>query len=125
MSHTDKTRPVWVQVRDPENRWAMQEDHDHRQGVCDYDEWFEAGVDPWDWRHHRRWSCHLDYSYYGYNKIKFWSKPPKSTWDRHNPYGKVRAQWLRDRARLLKAVDPEEVDYVTPRQREILGYIGW
>lgn len=125
MSHTDKTRPGWVQVRDPFNRWAMQEDHDHRDGTCDYDEWFEAGVDPWDWRHGRRWSCHLDYSFYGYNKIKFWPRPPKGHWDRQSPHGPLRTEWRRDRQRLLKAIDPQDVEYLIPGRKEFLRNVEW
>lgn len=37
MSRTDKTRPFWVRVGDPYNRRYVEEDHDHRDGVCDFD----------------------------------------------------------------------------------------
>lgn len=39
MSHTDKHRPMWVQIGDPENRGFKREMHDHRAGhkECDID----------------------------------------------------------------------------------------
>lgn len=121
MSHTDKTRPLWVQVRDPENRWAMQEEHDHRNGVCNYDEWFDSGENYWrsSW-----WGCHLDYSYYGCNAIQLWPKPRRGHWDRQEPHGALRAQWRRDRQRLLKAADPDDVEHLAPRHKEFIQHIS-
>lgn len=122
MSHTDKTRPVWVQVRDPFNRWAMQEKHDHRDGVCNYDEWFDSGEDYW-----RRpcWGCRLDYSYYGVNVVKFWPRPPKDCWGRVGVHGRMRARWRAERQRLLKAADPADMDYMNPRRKEFLSDLDW
>jgi hypothetical protein len=38
MSHTDKHRPMWVQIGDPENRGFKRQMHDHRNHVeCDLD----------------------------------------------------------------------------------------
>lgn len=37
MSRTDKTRPMWVKIQDPYNRRYVEERHDHRNGICDFD----------------------------------------------------------------------------------------
>ena len=37
MSRTDKTRPYWVKIEDPYNRRYVEEKHDHRNGICDFD----------------------------------------------------------------------------------------
>ena len=59
------------------NRWAMREEHDHTRGVCSFAEWMESKKDWWRFFDGSRWigySCHLDYSYYGANVIKFWPR---------------------------------------------------
>lgn len=110
MSDTDKTRPVWVQVRDRENRWAMREEHDHRDGFCDFDEWLASKDHYWrGWRSGRNWTCHLDYSYYGDNIIKFWPRQP-CRGARFNRHRVVRAQWRAERQRLLAGADPGNME---------------
>jgi hypothetical protein len=104
MSHTDKTRPAWVQVRDPRNRWAMQEEHDHRDGVCDFAEWLKAKDHPWT----HRFNCYLDYSYYGINVIKLWARQP-TRGHRINRHRVARAQWRVERQRLLAGMDPDDM----------------
>lgn len=56
MSKTDKTRPWWVQERDPWLRADFREDHDHRNGTCDIE---RRVTDPWlSWS---STSCHIVY----------------------------------------------------------------
>lgn len=118
MSRTDKTRPVWVQVRDPYNRWAMQEEHDHRNGECDFDEWLESNQNYWTYFRVGWGHCHLDYSYYGFNTIKFWPREPRRG-ARISLHRQARAKWRAERTRLLRG---EDFDYSKPRARE---YNSW
>lgn len=118
MSHTDKTRPVWVQVRDAKNRWAMQEEHDHTKGVCSFATWMESKKDYWRFYAGSEWSlypCHLDYSFYGVNIIKFWPREPRRG-RRFNRHRTARTQWRRERQRLLAGMDPDDME-PTPDSR--------
>jgi hypothetical protein len=120
MSDTDKTRPAWVQFHDPTNWRVLEEHHDHRHGVCNFDEWL-AGK-PKDFKLWWRGCCFSE-SYYGLGVLKPWPKPPRRSWDRYGNWGRVRAQWRQERSRLLHAVDPEDVEYGRPRRRELTGRI--
>lgn len=107
MSHTDKTRPVWVQFRDPDNRHLMIEVHNHETGVCDLDEWMEVDV-TWHWATRtsdgRRFNCYLYKSYYEMNRRNFWPRPRKGSWDRTGRHTHVRTLWRKQRQLLLKGV---------------------
>jgi len=109
MSRTDKTRPLWVQFRDPANRRFMEETHDHTNGLCDFDTWWADEIHAW-WP--RGYNCYLYHSYYGGWYGPFWPRPRKGSWDRSGRHGHVRAQWRRDRARLLRG-DIEDSDVPT------------
>ena len=47
MSDTDKTRPEWVQVKDPTNRGWLEESHRHEKGICDIQDYDERGGMTW------------------------------------------------------------------------------
>lgn len=101
MSHTDKTRPVWVQFRDPANRRFVEEAHDHRNGVCDLEAWMQDThcAQIWQWR--SSYQCVLYNSFYGANACKFWPRPPKGCWGRGGVHGSVRMRWRKQRQQLL------------------------
>lgn len=121
MSHTDKTRPVMVQVLDPENRRYVIEKHDHTKGVCTLQEWLETAVHGSLWGHTH---CHLYVSYYGWNGLKPFRRPPrKSSWDRYGRHGRFRADWRQMRDKILRAEDVDDVDWYAPRRKEMTGRI--
>lgn len=78
MSRTDKHRPVWVQLADPENKGFAQEEHNHEKGFCD------LGSKPqhiYGWRH---WShCHISETRWAWSCGGMWPKMPrKGGWSR-------------------------------------------
>jgi len=99
MSRTDKHRPVWVQLTDPDNKGFAQEEHDHRAGVCD------LGTEPLvlvAWRH---WDhCHLSETMAAYYGGGMWPKMPhKGGWGRPRARdGKARMRLRALRAEVLK-----------------------
>jgi hypothetical protein len=99
MSHTDKHRPVWVQLMDPENRGFAQEEHNHQDGICD------LGDDPVAMYGWRRWShCHISETMAAYNTGGMWPKMPrKGGWGRpRSRDGKARMRLRALRAEVLK-----------------------
>lgn len=102
MSHTDKTRPIWVQFRDPDNRRHMTEVHHHEDGVCTFDAWYADTkchqTWPWKWGY----NCFLYHSYYGGYFGEFWPRCRKGSWDRTGRHGHVRTLWRKQRGQLLK-----------------------
>lgn len=97
MSHTDKHRPVWVQIKDPENKGWLRECHDHRKGDCDLG-------DPQVWRHLSPWpNCTYDYSIPAYYSGMWPKTPRKGGWGRPNPRdGKARMRLRALKAEVLK-----------------------
>lgn len=106
MSHTDKTRPLWVQFRDPLNRRFMEEIHHHDQGVCDFAEWESSRS-----INHSVWGrgCFLYHSPYGGYYGQFWPREPRRG-SRPNRHRVARAQWVRERQRLLSGMDPDDME---------------
>jgi hypothetical protein len=91
MSRTDKDRPDRVKVRDSTLKRA--EAHDHRNGVCDLDEWladYHAGF-------YSRWhSCDMDLL-----NAKWFDEPTRE--DRRDGwYGPVRMRDRDDSIRMRK-----------------------
>lgn len=108
MSRTDKHRPVWVQIKDPDNKGWLREDHDHRKGDCDLG-------DPQDprfhdyawhtWRNLRQWpNCSYGRTTLAYYNSGMWPKMPrKGGWGRPNPRdGKARMRLRALEAEVLK-----------------------
>lgn len=102
MSRTDKTRPLWVQFRDPANLRFMKEVHHHERGECTFAAWSNDTncYQTWPWRW--GYSCFLYHSYYGGYHNEFFPRPPKGSWDRTGRHAHIRTQWRTDRQRLLK-----------------------
>lgn len=110
MSRTDKHRPVWVQLADPENKGFAQEEHNHQDGVCDLD---PKPRSSHGWRH---WShCYISESYMAFNVGGMWPKMPrKGGWGRPNPRdGKARMR--------LRALEAE----VLKVHRSWMYYVDW
>lgn len=120
MSHTDKTRPVMVQVLDPENRRFVIEKHNHDKGVCTLHVWLETALQGNLWGHVH---CHLYVSYYGYSTLKMWSRAPRRSWDRYGQHSRFRADWRQMRHKILRAEDVDDVDWYAPRRKEMTGRI--
>lgn len=99
MSRTDKHRPVWVQLADPENKGFKREVHNHCDGVCDMGDRPEA---MYGWR---SWSrCHVSESTWAHYVGGMWPKMPrKGGWSRPNQRdGKARMQLRALQAEVLK-----------------------
>lgn len=107
MSHTDKHRPVWVQIKDPDNKGWLRECHDHRKGDCDLG-------DPQDprfhnyiwraWRHLSPWpNCTYDHSTLAYCSGMWPKMPRKGGWGRpRSRDGKARMRLRALEAEVLK-----------------------
>lgn len=100
MSHTDKHRPVWVQLADPENKGFTRERHNHTRGICDLGEHPEATYGWRLWNRH----CHITESTYAYHAGGMRPKlPRKGGWGRPNPRdGKARMRLRALEAEVLK-----------------------
>lgn len=110
MSHTDKTRPLWVQFRDPLNRRYMEEVHHHELGECDLDKWLastNAWIMRWVWP--KTYNCFLYHNYYGGYHNEFWRREPHRG-ARFNRHHVARAQWRAERQRLLAGMDPDDME---------------
>lgn len=106
MSHTDKHRPFWVQVKDPDNKGWREEKHNHRKGFCDLgdpDDPYSYG-DNWHYWHMRtRWpSCTYDYSKLAYCGGMWPKMPRKGGWGRSHRDGKARMRLRALKAEVLK-----------------------
>lgn len=118
MSHTDKHRPVWVQIKDPDNKGWLRADHDHRKGDCDLG-------DPQDprfhdyiwrvWRHLSPWpNCTYGYTSLAYYSGMWRKMPRKGGWGRPSPRdGKARMR--------LRALEAE----VLKVHRSQMYYVDW
>ena len=121
MSHTDKTRPAWVQILDSDNRGWRQERHNHRDGICDLPE--PVGREAVDFYMFKRWlDCHWDYSAAAHASNSLWCRyPRKGGRDRLRREGRARAAWraMRDSMLALPREDMEDVDgnWLRPNQR--------
>lgn len=118
VSKTDKTRPIWVQVKDPDNRGWIGEDHDHRSGPCDLGDPQDETSYPWYYqsrlpmRYHpspRR--CTFHYSSLAYHSGIYGRRPKKQGWGRCARDGRARMHLRMIRDEVLKT-DPREVDTV-------------
>ena len=98
MSRTDKHRPVWVQLADPENKGFAQEEHNHEKGFCDLGEPARYSV---GWRH---WSwCHISESRLAWASGMWPKMPRKGGWSRPNQRdGKARMRLRALEAEVLK-----------------------
>lgn len=138
MSHTDKHRPVWVQLADETNpSWWKQEFHDHRNGVCDVHLERIKGIETrlgkrvyqflCQWN--GRGECHLYVSYPGW-AVGMWPKGrgrPRTLRDRGTPRdGKARARLRQLRYKWMH-MDLEEIDSTqdAPTHRWIVGNHWW
>ena len=98
MSHTDKHRPVWVQLADPENKGFAQEEHNHQHGICDLDPRPRASHGWRSWSH-----CHISESYMAFNVGGMWPRyPRKGGWGRSHRDGKARMHLRALQAEVLK-----------------------
>lgn len=98
MSRTDVHRPEWVQALDPTVRRWFSDYHDHRNGVCDYEE--SLGKDG-----RNRW--------FGCGRWVNGASPNLWGCCQHDvEHGRVRASWRKIRNKLLKTEyeDLEDVD---------------
>ena len=118
MSHTDKTDPWWVQIHHPDR---THEIHDHRNGICDINEWYN---DP---RHYNGtrvgWTysaCERDFNADGHRWRRVYGGVPKwfidHTW--YNPQRVV----ARETATLAKKLynggdDLEDFDFPVEQHR--------
>lgn len=117
MSHTDKTRPGWVQLADPHNKGWLEEWHDHGKGGCDLPATLDK--DSFCWFRFNRWNrCIYTESMTALNSGLFPARPRKGGWDRLAREGRRRAQWRRIRQELLKSGGSwDEVDSNKPPRR--------
>lgn len=126
MSRTDRHRPIWVQMNDPENRWVIRQYHSqhlHARGECDLPE-LERNTHITMWR---TWGahCHWSVPFYGYS-AGLWSRGGKKSWvaERRLREGGIRAQWIKHRKNLLN--DPEDYEGdIRPRHRHGLLWDMW
>lgn len=85
MSHTDKTRPYWVQILDPVNKGWIQEYHNHTDGVCDITyggRWREFAAGRWNSISITRRTCWWEESHHAYRSGLF-PRPSKRGWTRY------------------------------------------
>lgn len=111
MSHTDKTRPDWVQVTDPHNKGWLTEEHNHHLGPCDIEplgrgqfgdnraylgRLQEIALVRSVWRaRNRGYRCFYWYSSAAYHSSSLWPRTPRTGRSKH------RAEKARDgRARM-------------------------
>lgn len=99
MSHTDKHRPVWVQLADPENRGFAQEEHNHEDGICDMAD-KPVAMYGWVSRDH----CFMSETRWAWGSAGMWPKSPrKGGWGRpRSRDGKARMRLRALRAEVLK-----------------------
>lgn len=107
MSRTDKTRPYWVQLRDPHFKWTIVEHHYHHgcfgtTQECDIDfplpRTRRVGFKPCEY-----WFKYRDNEkVYGHSR---WRRRWGSFQD-----GRARADLRRLKARWLKETDEQEID---------------
>lgn len=134
MSHTDKHRPLWVQLADETNpAWWKEELHDHRDGVCEIQLERIKGMETrlskriyrflCQWGDRRR--CYIYPSYAGWG-VGMWPRGrgrPRTLRDHGVPFhGKARARLRQLRHKWLYA-DVEEIDSTedAPTGRWIVG----
>lgn len=103
MSKTYKTDPTWVKLRRPS--WVREEFHNHEDGVCNFDEWFNSEMTFYPWRFR---ACGYTVSYYGYHG-GFYSRPRRNKWHMRYNEGQARAKWRKQRHDMLK-LDREGVE---------------
>lgn len=108
MSRTDKTRPFWVQLRDPLFPWPIREFHYHHgcfgtTPECDID--FPV---PRSRRYGPLRSCEYWPRYKDYNKI--WGRNGYRRSFKSFQDGRARADLRRLRAMWLKETDRQEID---------------
>jgi hypothetical protein len=115
MSKTYKTDPYWVKLR--KKRVARREIHDHRDGLCDFDEAIKQT---------RFWprKCGYTVSYYGYNDGFF---EVRSRWIKAEialSRGAERAKLRKDRDELLKLdiENMQDYDVVNPNHRHAANW---
>lgn len=120
MSKTDKTRPTWVKLCDDYK--VREEIHDHRDGICNFDEWESNKYSVWPRK------CGYTVSYYGWNN-GFFSRGPAS-WlkaEVRARHGAARAKLRKDVHDMLKLrrEDIEDYDIVNPRPRNGALWDSW
>lgn len=103
MSKTDKTRPGWVQMTDPENRGWLEESHDHRHGECDIHE-----ADPTTWR--GKTSCTLWPSGIAYHSGIYPAATKVIAYYRWKALRHERTEWRRVARDLVKSSREEIYD---------------
>lgn len=135
MSRTDKTRPMWVQIADDNNRDWRREKHDHRKGVCDLNPNHKL-VQAYDWWHsgrstaapYNRWNtCIYDYSHTAYYGGIYPRRSKLAGWGRPSREGRARMHW-RMLARTYMATarqDWDSVDSVWLRPSDALLWHKW
>lgn len=110
MSKTDKTRPWWVQVADPNNLGWVQEQHDHRNHICDLPPLTVDAVERWSYRRWKDTQCLWSYTSRAYHSNRLWRRRSrKGGWGRPRREGKARMQLRRLRG-LWAVQDAEDVD---------------
>lgn len=128
MSRTDKTRPYWVQLTD--NVFHVVEDHDHRFGPCDLDQWdprFRNTRYTGDWRTRPPQWCKRRIPYYGYSGGA-WPRRRGNSWAKEElrqSEGGFRMLW-RSKHRPGLLVDPDGYEGdIRPRHRHQLLWDMW
>lgn len=118
MSRTDKTRPYWVQMRDPQFPYGVTASHWCNGGRCDLD--FPVPVTRRQgWR-----GCELWARYQHNNKLY-----GRSNWRRNHPShdGPARAALRRLRQQWLKVTveDRQDIDSTTDAPTQRWLWRGW
>ncbi|HEX2243788.1 MAG TPA: hypothetical protein VHK27_11165 [Gammaproteobacteria bacterium] len=115
MSRTDKDRPLWVKQNDPTLRNVYHEQHDHRFGYCDFDEWTGKNT---------RNRTHCDRSW-GYN----WTMLVGShTFGYANLFERAERARVRDQLHEVKKMSREDVadvDIISVQHRHSALWWTW
>lgn len=128
MSKTDKTRPYWVQLTD--DAFRVVEDHDHRNGPCDLDQ-FDPRIQN-TYYSRKRWTyvpqrCQRHIPYYRYSGGA-WARRRCNSWAKEEARqyeGGFRTLWRsKHRPGLIADPDGYEGD-IRPRHRHQMLWDMW
>ena len=129
MSKTDKTRPIWVQVKDPDNKGWLREEHDHRKGFCDLGDVQDPlshGWGTWRWIGMQR-KCTYEYTSLAYYGGIHRRRPKMHGWGRPARDGRARMhlRMIRDELRKTAPCDIDLVDRLWMYPNEKLLWHKW
>lgn len=116
MSKTDKTDPYWVK-----EMYERVEYHDHRNGVCDIDEYIFGGRHTWG---QRRWNGCCFYQLVRYDNKTFGRPSADSEWMRIENRRKRRADRVK-MSKIRKNLILEESMQYSDYRRDVYGLPSW